>query len=130
MHSRLREAGGDFSKEDINGVEVTVVRDADDENRVFGVFERENTIVVATDPIVLRGVLHHWARKAKTQAANALKRTAMTRVQRRRKIRVIPTMIQMPKIRQNLCPGARSPRTTVSRRWFVIAGGRRIRRRT
>jgi hypothetical protein len=55
-----REAGGDFSKEDINGVDVTVVRDADDENRVFGVFERENTIVVATDPNVLRGVLHHW----------------------------------------------------------------------
>jgi hypothetical protein len=55
-----REAGGEFSKEDIDGVEVTVVRDADDENRVFGVFERENTIVVATDPNVLRGVLHHW----------------------------------------------------------------------
>ena len=55
-----REVGGDFSEEEINGVEVTVVRDADDENRVFGVFERENTIVVATDPNVLRGVLHHW----------------------------------------------------------------------
>jgi hypothetical protein len=55
-----REAGGEFSNEKIDGVEVTVVRDADDENRVFGVFERDNTIVVATDPNVLRSVLHHW----------------------------------------------------------------------
>jgi hypothetical protein len=54
------EAGADFSREEIGKVEVTVVRDADDENRVFGVFEREKTIVVATDPNVLRGVLHHW----------------------------------------------------------------------
>lgn len=54
------ERGADFSKEKISGVEVTVVRDADNENRMFGVFERENTIVVATDPNVLRGVLWHW----------------------------------------------------------------------
>jgi hypothetical protein len=54
------EAGAEFSTEEIGNVEVTVVRDADDENRVFGVFERDSTIVVATDPNVLRGVLHHW----------------------------------------------------------------------
>jgi hypothetical protein len=54
------ESGADLSTEEIGDVEVTVVRDADDENRVFGVFEREKTIVVATDPNVLRGVLHHW----------------------------------------------------------------------
>jgi hypothetical protein len=54
------ERGADFSTEKIAGVEVTVVRDADDDNRMFGVFERENTIVVATDPNVLRGVLWHW----------------------------------------------------------------------
>ena len=69
------EAGGEFSTEKIGDVEVTVVRDADDENRVFGVFEREKTIVVATDPNVLRGVLHHWDGAgeggAATQAATA-----------------------------------------------------------
>jgi hypothetical protein len=54
------ERGADFSTEMIGGVEVTVIRDADDDNRMFGVFERENTIVVATDPNVLRGVLWHW----------------------------------------------------------------------
>ena len=54
------ERGADFSTEKIGGVEVTVIRDADDDNRMFGVFERENTIVVATDPNVLRGVLWHW----------------------------------------------------------------------
>jgi hypothetical protein len=54
------EQGGELSTEEIGDVEVTVVRDADDENRVFGLFERDKTIVVATDPNVLRGVLYHW----------------------------------------------------------------------
>jgi hypothetical protein len=63
------EQGGDFSTEEIGDVEVTVVRDADDENRVFGVFERENTIVVATDPNVLRGVLYHWDQAGESDAA-------------------------------------------------------------
>ncbi len=52
--------GGEFSKEKIGDVEVTVVRDHDKQNRMFGVFRRENTIVVATDPNVLRNVLWHW----------------------------------------------------------------------
>jgi hypothetical protein len=63
------EAGGEISTEEIGDVEVTVVRDADDENRVFGVFEREKTIVVATDPNVLRGVLHHWDGAGESGAA-------------------------------------------------------------
>ena len=54
------ERGAEFSTEMIGDVEVIVVRAADDENRVFGVFERERTLVVATDPNVLRGVLWHW----------------------------------------------------------------------
>jgi hypothetical protein len=54
------ENGADISTDDISGVEVIVIRDADDESKMFGVFERDNTIVVATDPNVLRGVLHHW----------------------------------------------------------------------
>jgi hypothetical protein len=52
--------GGDFSTEKIGDVEVTVVRDKNNQNRALGVFERENTIVVATDPNLLRGVLWHW----------------------------------------------------------------------
>ncbi|MCI0332696.1 MAG: hypothetical protein L0228_05695 [Planctomycetes bacterium] len=54
------EKGTEFSTEEIGDVEVTVVRDADQENRMFGVFQRENTIVAATDPNVLRNVLWHW----------------------------------------------------------------------
>jgi hypothetical protein len=54
------EKGAEFTTEQIGDVEVTVVRDADNQDRVFGVFERENTIVIATDPNVLRGVLWHW----------------------------------------------------------------------
>ena len=55
-----QEKGGEFSTEKIGDVEVTVVRDRDVENRVFGVCRRENTIIVATDPNVIRGVLWHW----------------------------------------------------------------------
>jgi hypothetical protein len=55
-----QEKGGEFSTEKIGDVEVTVVRDRDRENRMFGVCQRENTIIVATDPNVIRGVLWHW----------------------------------------------------------------------
>jgi hypothetical protein len=54
------EDGAEFSTEKIGDVEVTIARDADNQNRVFGVFERENTIVAATDPNVIRNVLWHW----------------------------------------------------------------------
>lgn len=54
------ERGAEITKETIAGIEVTVVRDADRPNRMFGVFERENTLVAATDPDVLRNVLWHW----------------------------------------------------------------------
>jgi len=54
------ERGAEIATETIGGVEVTVVRAADRPNRMFGVFERENTIVAATDPDVLRHVLWHW----------------------------------------------------------------------
>jgi len=47
--------GGEFSKEKIGDVDVTVVRDHEhNRNHMFGVFERDNTIVIATEPNVLR----------------------------------------------------------------------------
>ncbi len=52
--------GGEFSKEKIGDIDLTVVRDQTNQNRMFGVFERDNTIVVGTDPNVLRNVLWHW----------------------------------------------------------------------
>lgn len=54
------KAGGEFSTEKIGDVTITVVRDHDRHNRMFGVFERENTIVVGTDPNMLKNVLWHW----------------------------------------------------------------------
>ena len=54
------EKGAEISKETISGEEVTIIRDKGDEDRLFGMFERENTIVVANDADVLRGVLWHW----------------------------------------------------------------------
>ncbi len=63
--------GGEFSKEKIGDVEVTVVRDHDHQSRMFGVFERDNTIVVATDPNVLRNVLWHWDHAGESASGGA-----------------------------------------------------------
>lgn len=54
------ERGAKFSTKQIGDVEITVVRDPERERRQLGVFLRENTIVAATDPAVLRQVLWHW----------------------------------------------------------------------
>ncbi len=52
--------GEEFSTEKIDDVEITVVRDKNRQNRMFGVFERDNTIVASTDANVLKNVLWHW----------------------------------------------------------------------
>jgi hypothetical protein len=54
------KGGGEFSKEKIGDVDITVVRDPERKGRMFGVFERDNTIVVATDADLLKNVLWHW----------------------------------------------------------------------
>jgi hypothetical protein len=54
------KSGGEFSKEKIGDVDITVVRNLGASKRMFGVFERDNTIVVGTDPDVLRNVIWHW----------------------------------------------------------------------
>jgi hypothetical protein len=59
-----QEKGGEFSKEKFGDTEVTVVRDRDKENRMFGVCQRENTIIAATDADLIRGLLWHWDRAA------------------------------------------------------------------
>src|SRR5688572_21725416 len=51
------EHGGELSTETIGDVEVTVIREGDDQDKMIGTFQRENTIVVATDANVLRNVL-------------------------------------------------------------------------
>jgi hypothetical protein len=60
------KAGGEFSTEKIGDVTITVVRAPGQQNRMFGVFERDNTIVVATDPDVLKNVLWHWDHPGET----------------------------------------------------------------
>jgi hypothetical protein len=55
-----QQKGGEVTTETIGDVKVTVVRDKDRANRMFGVCHRENTILVATDSNVIRGVLWHW----------------------------------------------------------------------
>ena len=56
----VAEKGGEFSSEKIGDVEVTVVKDPENADRQFGLCERDNVILVATDPEVLRNVLWHW----------------------------------------------------------------------
>jgi hypothetical protein len=67
----IAEKGAEFSSEKIGDVEVTVARDPERADRQFGVFERENTIVVATDPSVLRNVLWHWDNAEDRESASA-----------------------------------------------------------
>jgi hypothetical protein len=54
------EKGAEFSTEDISDVEVTVVRHPEADTQELGIFQRENTIVAATDPEVLRQLIWHW----------------------------------------------------------------------
>lgn len=66
--SRLLERGIEAAKEDgaeptiekIEGVDVTVLRDGDDQDKMVGVFEKDNTIVAATDPQLIREILLRW----------------------------------------------------------------------
>jgi hypothetical protein len=67
----VEQKGGEISNEKIGDVEVTVVRDKDQENRMFGVCQREDTIIVATDPNVIRSVLWHWDHAGDTAAAGS-----------------------------------------------------------
>jgi ribosomal protein S18 acetylase RimI-like enzyme len=66
---RAQEIGGDLSTETIEGEEVTVIRDDDNQHRNFGLFERENTIVAATDPGLLRAILRRWNADGTSAAA-------------------------------------------------------------
>jgi hypothetical protein len=54
------EKGAEFSTEEISDVEVTVVSNPESDTQELGIFQRENTIVAATDPEVLRQLIWHW----------------------------------------------------------------------
>jgi hypothetical protein len=57
---KTQDAGGELSTQTIEGTEVTVIRDDNHAERNFGLFEKDHTIVAATDPGLLRHVLTHW----------------------------------------------------------------------
>ncbi len=57
---RFKEQGGETTTETIAGQEVTVVRDGDNQDRTVGLFEKDHTIVAATDPGLLREILSRW----------------------------------------------------------------------
>jgi len=68
---RLKEQGGETTNETIEGVDVTVVRQGDNQDRAVGVFEKENTIVAATDPGLLREIVQHWDTNGRGELASA-----------------------------------------------------------
>ena len=57
---RIKEDGGETTTETIEGVEVTVVREGDNQDHVIGLCEKEHTIVAATDPGLLAEIFRHW----------------------------------------------------------------------
>jgi len=68
---RFKEQGGESTTEKIAGEEVTVVRESDNQDHVVGLFEKENTIVAATDAGLLREVLRHWNAESESTSATA-----------------------------------------------------------
>ena len=57
---RIKEDGGETTTETIAGQEVTVVREGDNQDHTVGIFEKEHTIVAATDPGLIREILERW----------------------------------------------------------------------
>ena len=68
---RIKEDGGETTTETIEGVEVTVVREGDNQDHTVGIFEKEHTIVAATDPGLLREILQHWNASGDGELASA-----------------------------------------------------------
>ncbi len=68
---QIKEEGNETTTETIEGVEVTVLRDGDNQDRTVGVFEKEHTIVAATDPGLLRELLQHWKKGDEVPASQA-----------------------------------------------------------
>ncbi len=76
--ARFQEQGGQTTTEKIEGVDVTVVRPGEDQERAVGFFEKENTIVASSDPQLLAEVLRHWngAEGGATAAESAAEESA------------------------------------------------------
>jgi hypothetical protein len=68
---RFKEQGGETTTETIEGVEVTVVREGDNQDHTVGLFEKEQTIVAATDPGLIREILEHWNASGEGESAAA-----------------------------------------------------------
>jgi hypothetical protein len=58
--AKLQEDGGETTTETIEGQEITVVREGDNQDHTVGLFERDQTIVAATDPGLIREILLRW----------------------------------------------------------------------
>jgi len=69
--AKLREDGGETTTETIEGQEITVVREGDNQDHMVGLFERDHTIMAATDAGLIREILLRWnADESGTAAAS------------------------------------------------------------
>jgi hypothetical protein len=58
--ARLKEDGGEMTTQTIEGQEITIVREGDNQDHTVGLFEKDRTIVAATDPGLIREILLRW----------------------------------------------------------------------
>ena len=109
-----QEKGGEFARKRSATWKSPSSAISDRENRMFGVCERDNTIIVATDPNVIRGVLWHWDHPAAKAAAMTLQRAkrseaksgnVATAEQRRRRTRHEPAEEEPRKQAAEFVPG-------------------------
>ena len=65
------DKGGVTSTEQIRGVKVTVVRRGEDQKKMLGLFEKDNTVVLSSEAEVLQEVLAHWEPDAEPTSTDA-----------------------------------------------------------
>jgi hypothetical protein len=125
------KAGGEFSTEKIGDVTITVVRDPNHRGRMFGVFERDNTIVVATDPNVLKNVLWHWDHPGETIPSAVSDKSADTAATSKSDVKPEADAKDKPQRKEEeFVPSRTLARTRGSRRSLKSVAGSKIRRRT
>ena len=111
--ARIQEDGGELTKETIAGQEVTVVREGDNQDHTVGIFEKEQTIVAATDPGLIREILDRWNADGGGESASADVSATETESSSTDAATMRPPKI-LPMTSHGNTAAARSPRTTSS----------------
>ena len=126
-HRAAKEDGAESTIEKIEGVDVTVIRDGDDQDKMVGVFEKDNTIVAATDPQLIREILcGGTATAGRFSECRGRRHTGGENTANRNRLRARRNPLMTSRVST---AGGRSRRIRSSCRSCAIAAGRTIRRR-